>query len=387
MVSKSIDVARYITRFCLAVFLWSHAFFLLNIQSKLLDYVKGRMQVTTAEAILFILLLTFSFLAGSDFGQTLLNITYIYFFPFVLLFYAFYWPIRALRILTIKTRRSADIPSGTLVVQATSPTSLVLTAPISERKSAAGSKVGAALEFLTRPLRKFTYLWCLLVLFASHKPIVWTAFTVLLIQLVGKLYRVVRVFWFSKSFLDKAATAVSTFLNDAINKLTTLNFETAPVIELKNLLNQIKGFRLVFGFVTKSAFFSRLTFAVGLFMLICAHLYFALLFSCLYVGGAKVADIAFAWPHSLTISVFILAYVTELPKTVILRVLGGIHFTLFLTLGVGTVVNYFRRQLEPLRSAFASVDMRLSDLGMQEKVVVLQTKIEAVEATSKNVKA
>jgi hypothetical protein len=221
-------------------------------------------------------------------------------------------------------------------------------------------------------------------LLATHKPIVWTALTVLLVQLVGKIYRVIRVFWFSKSFLEKVATAISGFLNDMINKLTGLNFEATPLTELKNLLNQIKGFRLVLGFIAKSTFFSRLTFAVGLLMLICAHLYFALFFSCVYVGGAKVADLTFAWPSSLAISLFILAYVTELPNTLMLRVLGGIHFTLFLALGAGTVVSYFRRQLEPLRSAMATVDMRLSEGGMQEKIIVLQTKVAAAETTSKN---
>jgi len=385
IVDKSIDVARNITRFCLAVFLWSHAFFLLNIQSRVVEYVKGRIHVTTAEAILFVLLLTFSFVAGSGFGQTFINLVYIYFFPFVLLFYAVYWPIRALRILKLKTVRSADIPAGTLVVQA-SPASVVLTAPISERKGGVESKVGAALELLTRPFRKFTYLWCLLVMLATHKPIVWTALSVLLVQLVGKIYRVVRIFWFSKSFLDQATTAISSFLNDTINKLQSLNFEATPLTELKNLLNQVKGFKLILAFVTKSSFFSRLTFALGLLMLVCAHLYFALVFSCVYVGGAKVADLTLTWPNSLAISLFILAYVTELPKTLMLRILGGIHFTLFLALGAGTIVSYFRRQLEPLRSALATVDMRLSDIGLQEKVIVLQTKVEAAETTSKNIK-
>jgi hypothetical protein len=383
MWGKSIDVARNMTRFCLAVFLWSHAFFLLNTQSKIVEYVEGRTHVTTAEAILFVLLLTFSFVAGSGFGETFVNLVYIYFFPFVLLFYAFYWPIRALRTLKLKTARSANIPPGTLVVQA-SPTSVVLTAPMSEGKGGVEDKAGGALEFLTRPFRKFTYLWCLLVLFATHKPIVWTALTVLFIQLVRKIYRVVRLFWFSKSFLEKAATAISGFLNDTINKLTSLNLEATPLTELKNLLNQVKGFKLVLGFVTKSTFFSRLTFGIGLLMLVIAHLYFALIFSCVYVGGAKVADITFTWPNSLAISVFILAYVTELPKTLMVRVLGGIHFTLFLALGAGTVVSYFRRQLEPLRSAFGSLDMRLSEVGIQERVVVLQTKVETAETTSKD---
>jgi len=128
VVGKSINVASNLIRFCLAVFLWSHAFFLLNIQSRIAEYIRGRVHVTTAEAILFVLLLTFSFVAGSGFGQTFVNLVYIYFFPFVLLFYAVYWPIRALRILKLKAARSAGTPPGSLVVQA-SPSSVVLTAP------------------------------------------------------------------------------------------------------------------------------------------------------------------------------------------------------------------------------------------------------------------
>lgn len=382
VIGKSVDAARNITRFCLAMFLWSHAFFLLNTQSRIIEYANTRIHVTTAEATLFVLLLTFSFLAGPGIGQTLINLIYIYFFPFVLLFYVFYWPIHGLRLLKVKTRRSADVAPGTLVLQA-SPTSLILTAPISERKNTAESKAGAALELLTRPFRKFTYLWCLLVLLAIHKSIVWTALMVVLIQLAGKMYRVVRLFWFSKSFLDKAATAITSTLNDTINKLSNLNFEATPLVELKNLLNQVKSFKTILGFITKSTFFSRLTFGLGLAMLVCAHLYFALIFSCVYVGGAKIADLTLFWPNSLAISIFILAYVTELPNTLLLRVLGGIHFMLFLTLGAGTAVSYFLRQLEPLRSALVSVNTRLSDLGTQEKVIVLQTKIDAAEAPSK----
>ena len=384
VIAKSVDLARKITRFCLAVFLWSHTLFLLNVQSRILEYLKHRIHVTSAEAIVFVLLLTFTFVAGAGFGETLVNVVYIYFFPVVLLFYAFYWPIRALRFgfRKVSATRTADIPAGTLLVQAT-PTPIVLTAPISERKSGAKENVEASVEFLTRPLRKFTFLWCVLVLLASDKPIVWIALTVLLLQLVVKIWRVTRLFWSSKPFLAQAANWISKVLNDTTSKLTSLNFEVASLTDLKNLLNQIKGFKLVLGFLTKSTWFSRLTFGIGLVLLVCAHLYFALIFSCVYVGTAKVAGLKLAWSNSIVISVFILAYVTELPNTFMLRLLGGIHFTLFLALGAGTVVSYFRRQLEPLRSALVSVNMRLSEEDMQQRLNVLEIKVEAAETASK----
>jgi hypothetical protein len=384
VMARSIDLTRKIVRFCLAVFLWSHALFLLNVQSRILEYLNARLQVTTAEAILLVLLLTFSFVAGSGVWQTIVNLFYIYFFPFVLLFYAIYWPIRILRLSfpSVKMARSPDIPANALQVRLTSD-SVVLTAPISERKSEIKSKSAAAFELLTRPFRKFTFLWCLLVLLASHKSMVWIALTVLLLQLVAKIYWTVRLFWSSKSFLARAATSVSTFLSDTINKVTNLNFEVTPLTELKNLWNQIKGFKIVLEFVSKSTFFARLAFGIGLVSLICAHLYFAAIFSFVYVGAAKVAGLTLTWPDSLTTSLFILAYVGDLPKTLMLRVLGGIHFMLFLTLGAGTVVSYFRRQLEPLRSAFVSMNMRLSEDGLQDKLIILQTKVQTADQEQK----
>lgn len=381
VMAESFTVIRKTMRFCLAVFLWSHALFLLNAQSRILGHLGNLQQVTTAEAILLILLLIFSFVAGSGYGETIVNVLYIYFFPFVLLFYFFYWPIRLLRILNLKLARSGDIRPDSLVIQLASPNTVVLTAPISESKSEVANKSLAALELVTRPFRKFTFLWCLLVLFATHKPIVWISLTVLLLHLIAKIYWVTKVFWSSKTFLARAATAISTSLNDTINKLTNVNFEVAPLTELKNLFNQIKALKVAFGFLTKSSFASRLAFGIGLALLACAHLYFALIFSCAYVGAAKVAGLTFAWPSSLTVSLFILAYVTELPKTEMLRILGGIHFTLVLALGAGTVVSYFRRQLEPLRSALTLVNARLYEEEMQAKFVILQTKVESTETT------
>ena len=47
------------------------------------------LRLATSEVVLFLLLFTFSMLAASGFWKTLLSVTYIYFFPFVLLGYVF----------------------------------------------------------------------------------------------------------------------------------------------------------------------------------------------------------------------------------------------------------------------------------------------------------
>src|SRR6267378_3460111 len=81
---------RKATTFLLAVFLWLHALFFVNIQSPLIAKFTQLLRLTTAEFVLFALLVILSFLAASGFWKTLLSLTYIYCFPFVLLGYVFY---------------------------------------------------------------------------------------------------------------------------------------------------------------------------------------------------------------------------------------------------------------------------------------------------------
>src|SRR5260370_26458620 len=88
---------RKATTFLLAVFLWLHALFLLDIQSTLVTKCTKLLQLTSSEVVLFGLLVIFTFLTSSGFWKTLRSLAYIYFFPFVLLAYAFYWCFLALR--------------------------------------------------------------------------------------------------------------------------------------------------------------------------------------------------------------------------------------------------------------------------------------------------
>src|ERR1700676_3655199 len=83
------EIVRRATTFLLALFLWFHALFFLNIQSTFVSRFTRVLRLAPSEAVLFSLLVVFSFLAASGFWRTLLSLAYIYFFPFVLIWYVF----------------------------------------------------------------------------------------------------------------------------------------------------------------------------------------------------------------------------------------------------------------------------------------------------------
>ena len=94
------EAVRKATTFFLAVFLWLHALFFLNVEPSVVSKSADFLQLSTSEGLLFALLVIFSFLAASGFWKTLLSLGYIYCFPIVLLGYLFYWCFLILRTLT-----------------------------------------------------------------------------------------------------------------------------------------------------------------------------------------------------------------------------------------------------------------------------------------------
>ena len=122
---------------------------------------------------------------------------------------------------------------------------------------------------------------------------------------------------------------------------------------------------------------SRWIFGIGLTCLLLTYGYFGFLFSFGYVGLAKLSGVFLPWVDSLVTSIFIPFYVADLPKIISLRILGGIHCTLLAALGIGTVLNYFRQQLEPLKAATTLVSVRLSEQEAQTRYLVLQQKVES----------
>src|SRR6266550_8983889 len=83
-----VDLVRKTTRFSLAAFLWLHGLFLLNLHPDFLSKLSHLLHLTAIEVVLFTLLVVFSFVAGTGFWQGVGNFLYVYFFPFILLFYA-----------------------------------------------------------------------------------------------------------------------------------------------------------------------------------------------------------------------------------------------------------------------------------------------------------
>src|SRR5438067_771098 len=170
-----------LVRFCLAFFLWAHALFLINVHPLGLSRISTWLHLTSGEAFLAVLLLVFSFVGSTSFWRGVANICYIYFFPFVLVFYLGLGVIFALVQLA---RRLNPKPASAAItaINATGPpqtSGQLNTINAGAADAATPRKTAAELFAIARtPSKRFSLLWGFLLLIAVHKPILWFALAV-----------------------------------------------------------------------------------------------------------------------------------------------------------------------------------------------------------------
>lgn len=167
------------------------------------------------------------------------------------------------------------------------------------------------------------------------------------------------------SAVEKAVAAIRAFTPD-----------TELSNELRSMCNNVKGWKTITGFLRDEYLVSRWAWVLGAVSFGALYVYIAVLFSFVYFGVSRVGGISFSWANSLVAALFIPLFATELPRTILLRVLGGIHFTLALTLGIGTFFSFLQRRLVAIRAAATIVNDQLIDKAFEEKFLIVSSRLE-----------
>jgi hypothetical protein len=376
--SSLILFVRRLTTFLLASFLWIHALFFWNVQTSLVAGLSRYMHLTLSEVTLFILLFLFSILCSSGWWGAVTSAGYIYFFPFVLVTYFFILIFLALK--GINAWFSKDQPSVTgpslseLVVLPTQAPSATIV--MAQPSAPAPKKTPSIFSVVTRPFRHFTLLWCALLLFATHKPVLWLSLAVVLGVLALRITTILKMTLFSRSWLEKIGAAFYTRLNAMLGILATVSPKTEVSKELKDLWQQLGLWEKAARFLSNRYLLSRwASLLVGAFY-ICVYLYIALLFSFVYFGIARVSGLNLTWSEAVVNSVFIPAYVTELPKTFFMRFAGGAQWTLIVVVGFGTFWNYFHKRLEAVHTGALEISDVLADEEVRARYKLLESKVK-----------
>jgi len=376
------EKVRKTTTFLLASFFWLHAIFLMNIQSSLISKSSHILRLTSSEIVIIALLVVFAFTAGSSFWKAITSVAYIYAFPFVLLIYAFYCAFLILRAMHrwLKSQSSQQGVETTIVIQKESGT--VPAAPSTSHDHIGARKTAAeVLKLFLRPFQRFTFLWCILLLAATHLAITWLCLVVVVLHLARQIFRILEVAFFSGPWFKKIGSNVLTTIETALAGIAVVTPDTSPTTELKNFWNQLNIWTKATNFLKDSYLVSRWAWVLGIVVFGSIYIYFAVLFSFVYYGIAKVSSVPYSWPDALVSSLFIPFFISDLPRILALRFTGGLHCLLVVALGVGTLVNFIQREVRLIHSTALEISNRLADQKIREKFLILEAKLAAAQTT------
>jgi len=271
-------------------------------------------------------------------------------------------------------RQTPQLGTASVVVQPESPIVPVIPTT-TDTKVGTQKKAAELLRFLLRPLRRFTFLWCILLLVTTHITVVWLCLVVVLFHLTRDIGRILKALFFSDPWLRKAGATLIAGIDTALAGIAIVTPDTSPTQELKNLWNQLNLWTKVIPFLKDSYLVSRWAWLLGILFFGSLYAYIAVLFSFAYYGIARVNGVSYSWPDALVTSLFIPFFVAELPSVLVLRALGGLHCALVVGVGIGTFVNYVQRRLRSIHAAAMTISERLADQNIREKFLILEAKL------------
>jgi hypothetical protein len=112
-------------------------------------------------------------------------------------------------------------------------------------------------------------------------------------------------------------------------------------------------------------------------VLTAVYAYFAFFFSFCYHTIAYLGGVAYPWPDALVTSAFMPFFIGDLPKhSIAVRLLGGVHGTLVVAIGVGAIVNFFRRKMNDIRKSAEDMSNLLANQDVREKYLILEQRVK-----------
>jgi hypothetical protein len=372
---------RSLTRFTVAVILWAHATFLFSIPRNNLTPVFDRLHTSVGEATVLALIGGFSVLASYGWGNVAVDLVYIYFFPFVCLYYLARLLVRAASALNGFVTPAEPIdPSEPQPYYAQIPTPvLIARRPLSEQSITEVDSVGQIDESFwdkvarhaLRPFRQLTLLWCLLLLLTTHRWLLTTALVVVSLQLVSLLVGVIALSFTSNGWFSKLTQAIQQETEKLIQRIANAK-NAGATLEVRNAWASLRYFLLGVQFLQDRRRVAQWTVFLGGVTFFVIYLYLALLFSFEYYGIARLQGVTFDWADPLITSVFIPIAYPDLPHTKLLKLAGGIQWACVFALGASTVVSVFREKLEPLYAVVTTITRRMEEEEVKSTLIVLK---------------
>jgi hypothetical protein len=326
-------------------------------------------------------------MASYGWGKVTADLIYIYFFPFILLFYV----VRTGVHLCLKVNKFINGPEKDsspdqevpYYAQLSLPVIIPVVKPTADLPADSSMEVGGKksagrrfAEALLRPFRQYTLLWCVLLLLTTHRWFVYLALGIVLYRLADLVVGVVLLSFTANGWFTKLSENINKVIDNHMRKITVAK-DSAVTQEAKNAWIGLRGILMGVAYFRDRRKVAQWTVFLGCIAFVVIYLYVALLFSFAYYGIARLENVAWNWADALITSVFIPIAYPDLPHTKLLRLAGGIQWFCAAALGISTVIGFFRQQLEAFHSIAENIGRRFEQDEVKSTIIVVNQKLAA----------
>jgi|HubBroStandDraft_6_1064221.scaffolds.fasta_scaffold02933_8 hypothetical protein len=363
---------RSLLRFAVASLFWLNALFLFRVSSPQLEPVARFLRLGVPEIIVLFFLAMAAALTTYGLGSVILDLLYIYFFPFVLIYYLVRAAIYSFSLMY-------RVLWGEPPLEKWPPRISVPTLRVEQPQPPASQGIPqlekrSVMTRVTRVFRHFTFLWCALILVTTRPPLLWIAVIVVLAQTGRTLLTIFQFVWQSSNWLGSLEGKIKAYAEGLVRQAV----EATEITEnLRTVWSGLVSLQLAVNLLRNRRRVMQWAVLITLIAVAGVYIYVGILFSFGYYGVARVEGLAIRWRDFAVISLFIPISYTNLPKTVAIGLIGGIHSIWTLVLGAGTIVAYLRRKMDSVYDTTVSLATQLQHKELQEKLVAMNEKFQA----------
>lgn len=239
-------------------------------------------------------------------------------------------------------------------------------------KSSAKPAPRSVPAWVRKPFTEFSLLWSLMILTTGNRFIIVIA-TLAAVYCAGRaIYELWDFTSDASSWIEKLKGTFASQIATHVGQVMAWE-EMTQIDEVTKAANALKMLESIFMFIADNKrFLEKITVGLSIVISLIFYCYISFVFSCVYVGMAKIQSLPTNWPDFFVTSLFIPIAFTNLPRNVPIELIGGLQAVAILALGWNIFVRH-------MNSGFKRLALAVSELRGAFEDRVLKVKYALIE--------
>ncbi len=365
----SVTRPRRIGRHIIAAVFWLHALYAASFLN--LPLLRTLQPPKYLDTLIFALIIAFySYFAEYEWLSILADCIYVYLWPCIIVVKVSWVSIKVLY-KWLKSNLVVHSPGLiTRPINAAVPAINATQKPEKPKEAQPAARTVSA--WVRKPFTEFSMLWSLMIITTGNRFIIVVATLVALYCAGRAIYELWDFTSDASTWVEKLKGTFASRIAAHVGQVRAWE-EMTQIDEVTKAANALKMLESIFMFIADNKrFLTKVTAGVSIVVSLIFYCYISFVFSCAYVGIAKIQGLPTNWPDFFVTSLFIPIAFTNLPRNVPIELIGGLQAVAILALGWNILFRH-------MNSGFKRVALAASELRGPFEDRVLKVKYALIE--------